>query len=336
MASYKVLSHQDLAGSLGQRRFAIDVLTGLSEQPKSLPSRWFYDDRGSELFARICDLQEYYPTRCETEILSAHADAIHALAGGAPLNVVDLGAGDGRKTNILLEAFSRAGADLQFVPIDISEAAMRELVGSVEDRFPEMSVNGVVSEYFDGLHWLRKMGERRNLVLFLGSNIGNFSFARARVFLRQLWEALNPGDLVLIGFDLKKDIELLERAYNDSQGVTREFNLNMLERINRELGGNFDLAKFRHFATYDVYRGAMESYLLSHEAQTVYVEALQQSFDFKPWEPVHTEYSYKYLVSDIESLAADTGFVQVGEFYDSQRWFTDRVWRVEKQATSVE
>jgi uncharacterized SAM-dependent methyltransferase len=186
-----------------------------------------------------------------------------------------------------------------------------------------------VGEYADGLQWLcQEHGERANLVLFLGSNVGNFTRARARNFLRRLWNDLRTDDYLLMGFDLKKDIDVLVAAYNDRQGVTARFNLNLLERMNRELGANFELSKFRHYGTYDVYQGAMKSYLVSLDRQSVHIESLGHSFEFEAWEPVHTEYSYKFLESDIVSLAADTGFSIDGHFYDSRRYFVDSLWRV--------
>jgi L-histidine Nalpha-methyltransferase len=329
-SGYRVLTPQDLQAAHGHRRFALDVLHGLSERPKRLPSRWIYDEAGSRLFQEICELEEYYPTRCETEILRERAAEILAGTGGGPLTIVDLGAGDGRKSGILLDAATRSGRDLSYAPLDISEPAMRELVSLMRARFPALKLEGVIGEYFDGLHWISSQSARRHLVLFLGSNIGNFNRAQSRVFLRQLWEALNPGDLVLIGFDLKKDMDLLLDAYNDPRGVTGRFNTNLLARINRELGGEFDMTKFRHYATYDVFSGAMESYIVSQERQTVAIRDLRLSFEFEAWEPIHTEYSYKYTERDVESLAADTGFAEMAQFYDARRWFLDSLWRVEK------
>lgn len=313
------------------RDFAYDVLVGLSERPKRLPSKYFYDDVGSRLFSRIMELDEYYPTRCESEILRAHAAAIVAPVIDRPFNLVDLGAGDGKKTMIVLEHLASIGADFVYVPIDISEAAMQKLVGAVRARIPEVRVEGLVCEYADGVHYLgREQSARRNLVLFLGSNIGNFAAPQARGFLRRLWSALSDGDFALIGFDLKKDIEVLLAAYNDPLGVTAEFNLNLLRRMNRELGANFDTRAFRHFGTYNVFSGAMESYLVSLEPQVVRVDALEQSFAFDAWEPLHTEYSYKYLRSDVDALARDTGFACEGRFEDSKGWFLDALWRVVK------
>lgn len=330
-SGYRVLSPADLAGGRRVRDFALEVLVGLSEVPKRLPSRYFYDDSGSDLFRRITDLPEYYPTRCEHEILERHKADILALTGDGPLNLVDLGAGDGRKTRVLLEHFAQAGKDFRFVPIDISEGAMRTLVDSVRAHTPDVDVEGLVSEYFEGITWLGDATpDRQNLVLLLGSNIGNFSKPQSRAMLLRLWEAAKDGDLVLIGFDLKKDIEVLLDAYNDPAGVTAAFNKNLLRRINEELGGDFDLARFRHFSTYNVFSGAMESYLVSLEAQTVSIEELHTSFSFESWEPIHTEYSYKYLLSDVEALAAHAGFVIEANLFDERGWFLDSVWRVKK------
>lgn len=332
MASYKVLSVSDLdTSTLSRDAFALDVLLGLSGAMKSLPSKYFYDARGSELFQRISELDEYYPTRTEFEILETHGRQIAAQMDGARFNLVELGAGDGRKTKVLLGAFLNAGLDFSYVPIDISEDAMADLTATLAVEFPRIECRGLVAEYYQALHWLNQDNTSTNLVLFLGSNIGNFNRPQARVFLRTLWNALNSGDMLLTGFDLKKDIDILLRAYNDSAGITEAFNLNLLSRINRELGGNFDLSRFEHFGTYDVFSGAMESYLLSLGRQTVRVAALDCSFEFRAYEPIHTEYSYKYLPEDAESLARETGFTAVGAFYDSKRWFCDMLWRADKK-----
>ena len=313
-----------------QRAFAEEVLVGLSESPKRLPSKYFYDDAGSRLFQRITELEEYYPTACEFEIFRKHAPDLLDRFTRSPVNLIDLGAGDGRKTTVLIEHLIAAGADVRYVPIDISEEAMRIVVETMGKKYPTLEIAGLVADYFDGLNWLSGQTDRRNLVLFLGSNIGNFDKPRARAFLRRLWNALNPADRVLIGFDLKKDIEALLRAYNDREGVTEAFNKNLLTRINRELGGTFNPAKFRFFSTYNVFSGAMESYLVSLETQRVYIEALRHDFAFNAWEPIHTEYSYKYLDEDIDGLAAFTRFTVEARWYDEKRWFCDALWRVEK------
>jgi L-histidine Nalpha-methyltransferase len=332
-ATYKVLDHKELSGLLGLKQaFALDVLVGLSERRKTISSKYFYDEEGSRLFQQIMHLPEYYLTRCEFEILERSGPAIADFVANQKWNLVELGPGDGLKTNLLLAQFLHKEVDFQYVPIDISESALQNLVNNLQHQIPRLEVRGLVSDYFNGLKWLNKLKapDRKNFVLFLGSNIGNFNYSRARVFLRSLWNSLNHDDLVLIGFDLKKDINLMLAAYNDSKGITAKFNLNLLNRINRELGGNFDVSRFQHFANYDVFSGAMESYLVSQAEQKVFIEEIGQTFYFSPWEPIHTEYSYKFLQSDIESLAAETGYLVEKEFHDSHRYFSDCIWRVHK------
>ncbi len=310
---------------------AYEVLVGLSSEPKRLPSRFFYDDEGSRLFAKIMRLEEYYLTDCEHGILEASGPQILACMEGQAFNLVDLGAGDGAKTMLLLRHLAEIGADVTYVPIDISEGAMKGLVGTIREELPMIRTEGIVAEYHRGLQWLvRQRSDRANLVLFLGSNVGNFDKAQARGFLGRIWASLRARDRVLVGFDLKKDIEKLLAAYNDREGVTSAFNLNLLERINRELGADFRTDRFRHFGTYDVTSGAMKSFLVSLDPQEVRVDSLDRSFHFKAWEPIHTEYSYKYLRSDLDSLAHDSGFVVEQRFEDEKGWFADDLWRPRK------
>ncbi len=329
--TYRVLTPKDLdTKSSLRQQFAVDVLIGLSESPKKLSSKYFYDNEGSQIFAQITELSEYYLTRCEQEILETHKEIIADLIEGQRFNLVELGAGDGRKTRLLLEHFLDRQLEFRYIPIDISESAMKGWVESLGADYPELETQGLVCEYFEGLKWLSSLSGRKNLILFLGSNIGNFNVSEARTFLYSLWNVLHQGDYLLTGFDLKKDIELLRRAYNDSKGITRNFNLNLLTRINQELGGNFDLSKFQYNSVYDVFTGAMESYLVSTETQTVMIEELRQSFTFEAWEPIHTEFSYKYLESDITMLADQTGFSIVAHLFDSKHFFVDSIWKVEK------
>ncbi|MEM6960426.1 MAG: L-histidine N(alpha)-methyltransferase [Myxococcota bacterium] len=332
---YRVLNSAELLGlHRGKREFAHEILTGLAGVPKRLASKYFYDDTGSRLFRQIMTLPEYYLTRCEREILCEHGADILGHLRGRSVNLVDLGAGDGTKTLLIADRASEADVDLRYVPIDISKGAMEGLIERVEQTRPGLRCCGLVSEYIDGVHWLgAQQDSRAHLVLLLGSNIGNFDRAQSRDFLRRLWSAMRDQDYLLIGFDLKKDIDLMQRAYNDDQGITRAFNLNLLERINRELGGHFDPEKFQHFAPYNIHAGAMESYLVSVEAQEVFVEALEQKFEFAPWEPIQTECSYKFLMSDVESLARETGFSIVSNYYDRKGWFVNSLWRVVKSKT---
>jgi dimethylhistidine N-methyltransferase len=328
---YKILDPRDFADSFDAKNaFALDVLVGLSDTRKAIPSKYLYDSGGSDLFMRIMESPEYYVTNCERDALQTHSPEISKMLGAEPFNLVEMGAGSGEKTLILLKQFLADKHEFQYVPIDISEGAMRGLVDDLDKTIPEAKTHGLVSDYSNGLKWLNNRYSRRNVVLFLGSSIGNYTHAEERFFFRNVWNSLNDNDLLLIGFDLKKDIELLLSAYNDTKGVTAQFNLNLLTRINRELGGKFDLTKFRHYGTYNVFNGAMESYLVSLEKQEVFIEMIGRSFSFREWEPIHTEYSYKFLPADIEKLAAETGFVVERMLYDSQGYFVDSIWRVNK------
>ncbi len=311
--------------------FLLDVLVGLSSTRKYLPSKYLYDKEGSRLFDEITELEEYYPTNCEIDAMTINRDGIARLAKGEPFNLIEFGPGNGLKTSILIENFLDQKLDFKYFPIDISQKAIDDLLKHMGSTFPELELNALVTDYFTGINWLNNQYQRKNVVLFLGSNIGNFTHNSARFFMRNLWNCLNNGDMVLTGFDLKKDIELLLQAYNDSKGITAAFNVNILYRINRELGGQFDPAKFRHFGTYDVFSGAMESYLVSLEEQEVFIEEIGRSFTFHPWEPIHIEYSYKYLISDIDKIAHETGYEVLNHFFDSKRYFVDSMWRVKKQ-----
>lgn len=314
-------------------RFAVDVLMGLSGSPKSLPSKYFYDTEGSRLFQRITELPEYYLTRCELEILSAYRERLAEVIHRKPFHLIELGAGDGRKTKLVIDFFVHRNMRFRYIPIDICKEVIEALTDELGFCHPTLDMEGLICEYLDGLRWISGPSldsKTTNLVLFLGSNIGNFSPREARGFMYNLWNVLNPGDYVLIGFDLKKDIRLLSEAYNDSQGVTAEFNRNLLRRVNRELGGDFDLDRFTFFSTYNANSGAVESFLISREKQDVHIGALRQSFRFEAWEPIQTEFSHKYLESEIAAMAKETGFVPVEHALDSRGYFMDSLWQVQK------
>jgi L-histidine N-alpha-methyltransferase len=309
--------------------FLADVQAGLGRQPRSLPSKYFYDDRGSRLFQWICRLPDYYLTRVEREILDRHGGAILAPLCGRPCTVVDLGAGDGHKTLRLLRRLAQAGAGVTYAPVDLSQAALEEAAARVRSRLPGLPVQPVRATYSSALRRLASLPQADSrLVLFLGSSIGNFEHAAARSTLRALRRALRPGDHLLVGFDLVKPLSLLQRAYDDPPGVTRAFNLNLLARINRELGADFDLSAFRHVATWDPVRPAMESWLESTRAQAVRIAAHRHRF--APGERIHTEISGKYSDAQVTAFGADAGFTEVGRFSDPSRWFVDVLWRVDR------
>ncbi|OGX89292.1 dimethylhistidine N-methyltransferase [Hymenobacter lapidarius] len=303
------------------------VATGLRQTPKALSSMYFYDDAGSRLFQQIMALPEYYPTRAEFAIFEEHGAAIAAAlrpAGNGPFALVELGAGDGSKTKVLLREFLRADADFTYAPVDISAGAMTGLVDGLKQEMPGLRVAPVVSDYATAL---RQLGSRPGSkgVLFLGSNIGNFAPADRLSFLRQLAAPLAPADRLLIGFDLQKDPRRIRAAYDDSQGVTAAFNLNLLTRLNRELDADFDLASWQHFTDYNPLSGAVRSYLVSTRAQQVRIPALDETFQFTAWEVIHTENSYKFTLPQIEELAAQVGLRVVDTFTDADADFADVV-----------
>ncbi len=304
-----------------------DVLVGLSGRPKTLSSHWHWDAQGSVYFDEICNAVDYYPTRCEFEILTNHGAEI--IAGiGRSVDVVDLGAGDGRKSAVILEALLGRDVDVRYVPIDISRKAIDTAIAAMEPRFPSLSIEGLVGEYFAAIEWLGRNAERPRLVLFLGSNIGNFDRAAARNFVYRLRSALRPGDRVLMGFDLLKHPEHHIRAYNDEDGAAVRFNLNLLSRINRELGANFDIEHFAHYATYDAIEARIAFHALSTREQTVEVADLGRRFTFEAWEPIRLGYSYKFSPADIAALAEFAGFDIEAVHHDRAKWFCDAIWRV--------
>jgi L-histidine N-alpha-methyltransferase len=325
---YRILKNDD--ATVTGCDFPSDLDAGLSKPRKSISSKYLYDAEGYRLFQRIMELPEYYLTRCEYEILQNNRDKILSLIGDGPINLVELGAGNGKKTFLLLEHFLEKGLQFRYVPIDISESAIKGLVENCCCFNSQMAVEGLVAEYFDGLKWLASQNQRRNFVLFLGSNIGNFTQAETDMFLRGLWEALNNGDLVLIGFDLKKDVDRIKDAYDDSQGVTAQFNLNLLRRINSELGGNFSIDQFEHYFTYNEQLGAVESYLISSKEQEVCIDSLGKTFSFEEKEPLHLEYSHKFGEEDIALMGQKAGFKIIAQFYDSDLLFVDSLWQAIK------
>lgn len=314
-----------------EENFAEDVRAGLSAAHKFIPSKYFYDEEGSRLFEEIMKLPEYYPTRAETQVFRKFKDEIlNYISGESEFNVVDLGAGDGEKTKILLRHFSEQKANFHYTPIDISRDILEELLQALHKEMPDVKTQAVVAEYFDALHWLNEHTTGRKLVLFMGGNIGNFEKDDAVDFLRKMHDVLENDDLLLIGIDLKKDPFKIIRAYADSQDVTAKFNYNLLNRINNELGGNFDLKNWEHYASYDPHTGATKSFLISQKAQSVYIEALKNTFRFDAFEAIHTEFSYKYTLSEIDAMAEKAGFVREKHFMADDNLYADSLWRVKK------
>jgi L-histidine Nalpha-methyltransferase len=308
--------------------FAVDVKKGLTATPKTLPSKYFYDAKGDFLFQQIMQMDEYYLTNSEFEILqSSKGDLLkHISDDGQTFDLIELGAGDGTKTKILLEYFLDNGVRFSYSPIDISSNALGVLSADLSKNFPNLKLNCICGDYLESIGASHHKEFERKVVLFLGSNIGNFSHSEARTFIKDLRNKLSPGDFLLIGFDLKKDPEFVLKAYNDRHGITAEFNLNLLERINRELGGRFDISQFKHFPIYDPVKGETRSYIISLRKQKIYIEALEEEFIFEPWEPIHTEVSKKYSLEQITALSETSGFHIVDNFFDHKQYFVDSLW----------
>jgi len=314
-----------------QNTFADDVLRGLSSNPKFLSSKYFYDDEGSRLFQEIMRLPEYYLTQAELEIFSEQRDEIfQAFAeSGAAFDLIELGAGDGTKTSVLVESFLRRQIDFSYIPIDISAEALNFLTGKFNRQFPNLSIQPEQGDYFRTLESFKTKSDKQKIILFLGSNIGNFSLAQAQDFFKSLRAVMNETDLLFIGFDLQKDPHTILPAYDDAQGITAEFNLNLLTRINRELGADFNRQEFSHYASYHPIDGAARSFLISRKAQTVRVEAANKTFEFAAWEPIFMEISQKYTLKMIGDLAQASGFRVAKYFFDSRNFYTNSLWKPE-------
>jgi dimethylhistidine N-methyltransferase len=312
-----------IAGPRQDRKaaFAHDVRAGLAATPKYLSCCYFYDRDGSLLFEEICALPEYYLTRAEREILETHAEELVARLPPR-VRVVELGSGSSSKTRHLLEALLRRQKKLHYVPIDICSIILQETSLGLLRDFPDLEITAVAMEYHDGLRHLKSMEKQPQFVLWLGSNVGNFHRPDAAAFLREVCSLMTAEDRLLIGVDLRKERAILEPAYDDAHGVTGEFNLNLLARINRELGGDFDLDAFRHRAIYNQEVGRIEMYLVSTRNQVVTIRALGLRIEFAKEEVVHTENSYKYSLAEIEALGAAAGFQIAARWFDAERRFS--------------
>lgn len=317
--------------------FSNDVAMCLASKNKYLSPKYLYDKVGSQLFEQICIQPEYYLTRTEASILSKYAPVISNLLGNN-IHMIELGSGSSSKTAILLSHFSSQKKRIYYFPIDISSTILAESAQRLKSQFPKASIVGIASDYNMGIDRAAaecKVAEKEEekkknnnddisytkLVLFLGSSIGNFELIEARSLLRSVRQRLNASDFLLVGFDLQKDESVLNAAYNDKAGITAKFNLNLLARINRELGGNFKLEKFEHYAFYNHEQHRMEMHLISKIDQQLYIRALGKTFSLKKGESIHTENSYKYSVNQIAALAEDCGFGIEKNFTDKKRWF---------------
>jgi len=310
----------ELASDTPQLELSDAVRAGLGKAAKTLPSQFFYDAEGSRLFEAICDLPEYYLTRAEAEILDRVAPD---LAQRVPdvHTIIELGSGSSVKTETLLHAFEdRPG--MCYAPIDVSQSALEQSIARISESHTELDLRPAIAEYEAGFAELRRLEQGPTLTLWLGSSIGNLEKPAAIEFLAAIQSDMRDSDRMLVGIDLRKDRGTLEAAYNDAQGVTARFNLNLLSRINRELAANFDLSAFRHVVHYDETSGSVQSFVESQVAQTVAIDALDLEIAFEAGERIHTEDSHKYSVEEIDRLAANAGLRVEERYFDLERRFS--------------
>ncbi len=299
--------------------FATDVSAGLSSPQKYLLPKYFYDAEGSMLFDKITTTSEYYPKRIEKRLLHSISDTLLNKLK-SPEALIELGSGTSEKTHALLGALHSSQETLRYVPVDVSDIII-ESSRSLLETYNNLKITGIIADYTSGLTVLPMLEEREKLLVFLGSSIGNLNRVERNILLGQIHDALDPGDSVLIGFDLVKDINVLNAAYNDKSGVTREFNLNLLRRINRELGGEFNVANFEHYAFFNEKSSRIEMHLISRVEQNVYIESLDQEFSFAAGESIHTENSYKFSDQMIQQLVTTSGFSHIRTWKDPDAFF---------------
>ena len=323
ISSPRLVIH-DLTKQNGHANFAHDVRAGLSSTPKHLFPKYLYDELGSRLFSAICAVPEYYLTRAEHEILSTHAEDIVATIPDCD-TLIELGSGSAEKTREVIEAMIKHRGKSLFIPIDISASALKESSEALLGSYPELRIRAYAADYFQALEALPSLGRPPVLVLFLGSNIGNFEPGEALNFLQAIRRVLRQGDALLLGADLKKDRGVLEAAYNDPLGVTRAFIVNELERINRELDANFDLWAFGLRSFYNAQLGRVEVYLESLRDQAVEIRDLDLSLRFAANERIHVENAYKFDLEGLNRLANETGFNLERTWLDTEKRFSSNL-----------
>lgn len=306
--------------------FYSDILEGLNQDPKRLSSKYFYDKKGDSLFQAIMMSPDYYLTRCEMEIFIGQTNEIvdTLLAQNASFDLIELGPGNCAKSIHLLRALIAANASFNYVPIDISENVIRELRSFLPAEVPDLQFNALTGDYFDTLAAHRLLTTARKVVMCLGGNIGNMTIAESNLFCETLRSYLQPGDQCIIGFDLLKHPAVIRRAYDDRNGLTRDFNLNLLNRINRELGADFRIDQFDHYCSYDPMTGAAKSYLVCLSDMIVHLPGA--SIRLEKNECIWTEISQKYSESQIRQMAVNNGFIHTAEFVDARSWFMDAIW----------
>lgn len=308
-----------------QHIFARDVAHGLAAPQKWLPPKYFYDERGSELYEQICALPEYYPYRAEREILSTYATQIHAEIGH--LALVEFGSGSATKTRHLLAAYEWAGRPFRYCPVDIAREVLWDTANRLLQEYSHIEIRAIHADFAGQPEVIQAFQLEKKAVAFFGSSLGNFTPAESVEFLQRTAAIMGPEDVFLLGIDLKKSPAILVPAYDDAQGVTAAFNLNVLHRINRELGGRFEPQSFEHLALYNDAQGCIEMHLRSREAQRVPIVNIEQVVSFGKDETIHTESSFKYSVDEVRDLGYQANLVLRRTWFDARRWFLLALFR---------
>jgi len=309
--------------------FKKEVYEGLTSNPKYLSSKFIYDKAGDALFQDIMALPDYYLTGCELEILTTHTQDIATIFNNAEdgFDLIELGAGDGKKTKVLLKHLVERNIDFTYKPIDISLNAIEQLTHNLSKEIPTLTVDGEEGEYFEVLERLKAFKSRKKVIMVLGSNIGNLLHPRAIEFLSKLRDTMSKEDLLFMGFDQKKDPQTVLDAYNDPTGVTAAFNKNILRRINNELKGNFNVDAFKHWEVYDPETGTAKSYLVAKEAMQVDIPSIDLTLDLVPWETIHVEISQKYDDETVDWLASQSGLLVETSFTDKKAYYKNYIFR---------
>jgi len=303
-----------------EKTFAEEISSSLSTNSKSIHPKFFYDKNGSDLFEKICSVPEYYPTRTEISILEKLQDELPPFLD-ENFRLVELGSGSSVKTHLILNFLTTSQKTVEYFPIDISEI-LTESSEELLNHYKNLTITGIIDTYEGGLEFLKTYDDKKNLIVFLGSSFGNFSPIDGYKFLEKIYSTMKPGDLFLIGLDLVKDKSILESAYNDSEGITAKFNLNVLSRINDELDADFNLKNFSHHAIYNEQDQRIEMYLKSMIEQSIVISKSDLELKLQKDELIHTEYSHKYRLSQIHDLLDDVGFELKHTWLDEKKHFS--------------
>ena len=304
--------------------FRIDLIDGLSRHPKRISSKYFYDNKGDALFQQIMELPAYYLSQAEDSILEKYSNSLANALNTGSIELLELGAGDGRKTKRLLRELLQVNTEMIYRPMDISAGVLKTLEARLQTDLPGLKCESYAGDYWQ--QFPERKADRQRHILFLGSNLGNYAKDVEKAFLQRLYKMTLPGDRLILGLDLVKDPSLILKAYDDPQGITSDFNLNLINRINRELDGDFDPEGFVHWAVYDPLEQEARSYLISKRKATYSIDNGQRSFSFNAWEPIHVETSRKYNLEELPSMAKENGFKMIEAFTLEPPTFTDVLW----------